>query len=303
MGRKNACPKATKPFIYMNTQNGQSNKDINPTIRREDGAAARFLLKKTERLVAAAYLVSDLLSDNDPLKWKLRDNAISFLDLVTSFVSNDMTSRMFVTAIGDEIEAISGLLEVGVLTGGMSQMNVSILKKEFDDVYRLTIEKYSQGGTSQRHIMDQTFFEISEGNDVSYKRQIPSPRHAVESPQEVITSGSESVPHKPSEVSFKPPVEEHKVKDASQRAVPTAAPIKKIQAAASGQSKAAKSSRRDAVLKILAKKNGMYIKDISSQFADCSEKTIQRELNTLIKDGLVRREGERRWSIYYLVRP
>ena len=35
-----------------------------------------------------------------------------------------------------------------------------------------------------------------------------------------------------------------------------------------------------------------------AQLLACSEKTIQRELNILIERGLIRREGERRWSVY-----
>ncbi len=60
-------------------------------------------------------------------------------------------------------------------------------------------------------------------------------------------------------------------------------------------------SRKDAIITIL--KDGVVasIKDISDVITDCSEKTIQRQLNTLIKDGLVKREGQRRWSKYTLI--
>ena len=40
------------------------------------------------------------------------------------------------------------------------------------------------------------------------------------------------------------------------------------------------------------------IKDIAEVITDVSEKTIQRELNSLIEKGQVVREGERRWSKY-----
>ncbi len=40
------------------------------------------------------------------------------------------------------------------------------------------------------------------------------------------------------------------------------------------------------------------IKDIAEAITDVSEKTIQRELNSLIEKGQVVREGERRWSKY-----
>ncbi len=60
-------------------------------------------------------------------------------------------------------------------------------------------------------------------------------------------------------------------------------------------------SRRDRVIKVLRDKGEATIKDIIEIVTDCSEKTIQRELISLIKDNVVHREGERRWSKYRLV--
>jgi hypothetical protein len=44
------------------------------------------------------------------------------------------------------------------------------------------------------------------------------------------------------------------------------------------------------------------IKDIAEVITDVSEKTIQRELNSLIEKGQVIRQGERRWSKYSLAK-
>lgn len=49
---------------------------------------------------------------------------------------------------------------------------------------------------------------------------------------------------------------------------------------------------------VLEAKPAATIKDISEVITDVSEKTIQRELNSLIEKGQVVREGERRWSKY-----
>jgi len=43
------------------------------------------------------------------------------------------------------------------------------------------------------------------------------------------------------------------------------------------------------------------IKDISIAFTDCSEKTIQRELNALVLKGQIKKTGSKRWSRYQLV--
>jgi predicted transcriptional regulator len=54
------------------------------------------------------------------------------------------------------------------------------------------------------------------------------------------------------------------------------------------------------ILGMLKKNDNLSIKDISAVVKNCSEKTIQRELAALIEKGLVRKEGERRWSVYRL---
>jgi len=49
---------------------------------------------------------------------------------------------------------------------------------------------------------------------------------------------------------------------------------------------------------VLEAKPAATIKDIAEVITDVSEKTIQRELNSLILKGQVVRDGERRWSKY-----
>lgn len=58
--------------------------------------------------------------------------------------------------------------------------------------------------------------------------------------------------------------------------------------------------RRTRIKTILEAKGDATIKDIAEIVTDVSEKTIQRELNAMIEDNLVKREGERRWSKYSL---
>lgn len=62
-----------------------------------------------------------------------------------------------------------------------------------------------------------------------------------------------------------------------------------------------KTSRKDAIMSVLKSKGPSSIKDISGVIRDVSEKTIQRELQTLVEEGIVSKKGERRWTIYSLV--
>jgi DNA-binding transcriptional ArsR family regulator len=61
--------------------------------------------------------------------------------------------------------------------------------------------------------------------------------------------------------------------------------------------------RRDAILSVIKNKGTASIKDISTLVRGVSEKTIQRELSSLIDLGMVLKQGERRWSTYSLVFP
>lgn len=64
---------------------------------------------------------------------------------------------------------------------------------------------------------------------------------------------------------------------------------------------AEKTNRREAILATLRSKGPSFIKDISTVVRDVSEKTIQRELQTLVLEGRVTKTGERRWTTYAIV--
>lgn len=61
-----------------------------------------------------------------------------------------------------------------------------------------------------------------------------------------------------------------------------------------------KGHRKDEMLKIIKAKGAVMIKDITELIKDCSEKTIQRELLSMVQAGILRKIGEKRWSRYTL---
>ncbi|MEX2013596.1 MAG: hypothetical protein WD897_01630 [Parcubacteria group bacterium] len=64
-----------------------------------------------------------------------------------------------------------------------------------------------------------------------------------------------------------------------------------------------KNSRQNVIISLLKRKKEVMIKDISSLINGCSEKTIQRELSAMVRAGILRRMGEKRWSRYSLAQP
>lgn len=59
-------------------------------------------------------------------------------------------------------------------------------------------------------------------------------------------------------------------------------------------------TRQGRIKAVIEAQGEVSIKDLSAIVTDVSEKTIQRELNSMISDNILRRIGEKRWSRYTL---
>jgi DeoR/GlpR family transcriptional regulator of sugar metabolism len=58
--------------------------------------------------------------------------------------------------------------------------------------------------------------------------------------------------------------------------------------------------RREAIVDVLKSKGTIYIKDVSTVIRGVSEKTLQRELQKLVQEGVITKTGSRRWTAYTL---
>jgi hypothetical protein len=56
--------------------------------------------------------------------------------------------------------------------------------------------------------------------------------------------------------------------------------------------------RRQKILSLFNRKERINVKDAAAAVEGCSEKTIQRELTAMVDEGVLFKEGERRWSTY-----
>ena len=62
-----------------------------------------------------------------------------------------------------------------------------------------------------------------------------------------------------------------------------------------------KEERKKEILQYLAQHPMVALPELCSLFEDCNSKTIQRDVQELVKKGLVEKKGERRWAKYTLV--
>ncbi|MBI2098028.1 MAG: hypothetical protein HYT46_03835 [Candidatus Vogelbacteria bacterium] len=83
--------------------------------------------KKTEKLTSALYLVTNFLSDNDPIKWKIRERALDIL----FFATRDHPQAL------SHITDLVRLIDVVVLDRQISAMNFGLLRQEYSRLYEL----------------------------------------------------------------------------------------------------------------------------------------------------------------------
>ena len=63
----------------------------------------------------------------------------------------------------------------------------------------------------------------------------------------------------------------------------------------------APNNREEEIKTIVRSKGQVTIKDITDTLTDVGPKTIQRTLLKMVQDGVLKKEGERRWSTYTMM--
>jgi DNA-binding transcriptional ArsR family regulator len=87
---------------------------------------------KAQKLASATYLISGFLHDNDPLKWHLREQSLAIAKLV-----NPLNPEVSLSAINQMI----GYLDIALLAHQVSEMNLSILKQEYQSLGELLLRE------------------------------------------------------------------------------------------------------------------------------------------------------------------
>lgn len=301
---------------------------MNEEVKKDYGV---LIAKKSEKLVTALYLVTDLMSDSEPIKHGLRKNAVALLSSMNALSQLDVKDRVLELKMSlKSVTEITSLLHVAVTTGIVSEMNGDLLMQGFRSL-QLVLEKKQPIFTREMlHVENEEELEqeasfSSAVNSTSYDALTPLSiarlhenaydlRRTQESLRQAqILSKIESKGHT-KEVSLKDKKEvvEKDTLDATVDAVKdfdpktasthsvlmehAARPVNHL--ASSFQMK--KLSRREQILALFVRGVDVSIKDIAARIKGCSEKTIQRELNALLYDNVIERIGEKRWSRYVL---
>ncbi len=225
-----------------------------------------YIYKKTEKLVAAIHLVTNFVPENEPARQALRDKSVCTLSdmlvLRTGFTSSD---SLTVDKVIASLCEITSLLDVLAVAGSISRMNHEVIRNEIESVMVFLQETPDTESVGKTALTEDDFIMDDE-----YKGQ-----------------------------SIKDNIKDNKMSHTTQRTYRTQQSSTGSRNSTSTKRRT-NGERREKILSVIKDKKNVSVKDISQVVTDCSEKTLQRELLALVAQGVLKKEGERRWSTYSL---
>ncbi len=276
--------------------------------------------KKTEKIATAVYMITDLVGREDPLVFALRKTSITIMQtLFGTLALSQAAQAQALSSAMVELFELSSFLEVLHSNGKISDMNQRLLTDELQMLNRrigvLTTKAmpYDRQRRSSRVIEEFTFtddFFTVDNNEVASVAKDFQPRQA---PVDNIKSDVPSLKDIKPRVSLLKDMQ-HNLKDSVrdisiEKIKDTRNSIEKEKVSLSNSKPKTKSispllqkknGRQENIIKILKQKKDAKIGDLTLLITEVNAKTIQRDLNDLVDQGLVVRHGDRRWSMYNL---
>lgn len=236
--------------------------------------------KKIEKIVSAVYLVSDVMDQKSPLVSELRTHSLELINAIyallsrSGFNSADDISRVFA-----RLEKLISLIRIGTSTTAISVMNGDILLVELD--------KLAQ-------VIASDIAELLENE------QAPKPRNA--------TLRTATIPNAVlADDAFEDLLDRYYSKR-HQNDIKTTLLNQNDIINDIGSIKTTfqndiekypyKIDRKQDILDAIKSRRISTLPDIKSLVKNCSDKTLQRELVNLVEMGLIKKEGNKRWTTY-----
>jgi DNA-binding transcriptional ArsR family regulator len=231
------------------------------------------LYKKSERICAATFVVSDSIA-SESLRERVREEALSIFSGVRDAIAR---RGAVLPADADRLAlgalSLASVLELACRIGEITESNYNLMRQECVRLAEALVETASRVSD----VLDPRVLDAGLKDETPV--QVPAPRTAP-APRATIYKGQ--------------------VKDTKENA-----PALEVSFKGSARDFVAgiSASIEDRENKIIESVKGLgkvSIKDILDAVPDIGEKTLQRALISLVSRGVLKKEGERRWSRYSL---
>ncbi len=254
---------------------------------------------KINKLITALYMVTDIIDKDEPLRNKLRTLGTGIISDINSIPSNACR----------KISETMSFLDIASAVNIISEMNCSILKKEFLELNQSIKESVGEVKPLNKQIDLSEFLREEfpplldkEGNGGGNSLITTSPfGHSSSIRGREISKGHTRIGVQKGSTLMKA---------LSDKISPNER-IQKSQFSHAQDFDVFKKQRRNDIIDIIKTFGGnATIKDIKDKaqtsqgkiasLISCSEKTLQRELVSMVKDSVLNKTGEKRWSRYFL---
>ena len=276
-------------FIIMDNQNNSisSNSQNLPLVKVNierifsGDSYGLFVFKKTEKIVTAVYLLTGLMSDNEPMKERIRELATELISNALSMSERVWGEEFFQKNILNTLSEISVLFDIAETTKMVSKMNHNILVSELQKLSDFLIISTTNYSSAKIAFSPDIFSgDYNYTPDKSYQNN---------------SHNNQNIPNLNNQDFYKG---QKDIKDTEKDNVfNKMSPMKSSEGDKSIKDK---NNRQDIIKSMLKSGVKLTIKDFAKNIKGCSEKTIQRELISMVSSGVLKKEGERRWSKYFL---
>ncbi|MEN9649050.1 MAG: hypothetical protein RL094_17 [Candidatus Parcubacteria bacterium] len=226
-----------------------------------------YIYKKSEKIAAALYMITDFLSDSEPLKTEIRLNSLSLINKTLELNTSASSERknLLSKIIQNSLSLIS-FSQIAVFSGIVSVMNHQIVKRELELFIKTIEDRESPNKLGRNFVLSSEFIKDDLIVQMNKSQSVQKPV-------------SEPVrPHFSSNNPIQPKIQPVQKEGKNDR----------------------KNERQELIIATIRAKGELSIRDLSLVIKGCSEKTIQRELLALVEANILTKSGERRWSRYSL---
>jgi len=243
---------------------------------------------KINKLIIAIYIVTDIIDKDEPIRIKLRTLGTEIISDINATSPKNLEEK---------VQSIVSFLDIGSALSLISPMNANILRKEFTEFQHSLTEAKQPNPDWLAEFLPQRLPHTPPELSSSYidRGKIKS---SVSQPS--ITYKGHSIGHK-----------KDTYLQARKLGVQKPSSLMKVlsdMTLTNGNDfvfNDFKSQRRQNIIKVLKDSTeALTITDIKSRangsLQKYSEKTLQRELAAMVKEGLLVKAGEKRWSRYSL---
>ncbi len=253
---------------------GQSALEVslsNPNTLENKATILSFIIKKGTQISTAIYYVTDHIDVQDPMRQELRKAVLALSISLSKSTISERTNTPF-HEISVNLEVVTNLLHIASGSAVISTTNAEILFIEINKIK-----------SSVATLSVKTFGPYTTESDTA---SLGLGRLFGD---EITDTAKSSIEEKTntslSTVSDKPVVRNEqriKTSDTSQKDL------------------AMRHIRRESIIRLLKQRKIVGLNDIKDVIPNLSDKTLQRELMSLIAEGVIVRRGEKRWARYSL---